>query len=509
MPANPAYSSPAINATPITGDRLKALDANSVRQLWKKGVDVFEQTSDFWKDFEGASPLALIQTENDTSKGAGQKITFSNRSGLYAEPHLGDERFVDSSHFEELLIGSNDLTVDWFRHGVEYTERAEELMGMRGELVSGLPEELGKWAGRLKSEKIFMMLREQVPGENVISINGALDWNTIVTHTQMMKRWGAASAMVGRTANGKALRRYVIVSSEDALTSLKLDTDYQSALRTTNQPQGRMFFDGGYTDVDGHVIRPYDGIEHDGYGAIGSPMNPLARLGVAIPSINVGAANYVIGGGADYDADKLGWVKTTKYFPGYDYKVQAGLTLTGSTDDFYIAVVNPPNAATDPNKYGLYKVGPVSNGTTTIASNDGNKLIIKAALASGAVAATASTHGAAKVTAADALATGSPAWDATKHTNNHPVDALVVLVWPDGTPKFASHILGAAAARRGYGKYRNHRTFQNKEGGFVRDVFFNTVMGQSVRLNRKGRAPGVLTVWHKGILAGTPLPTPA
>lgn len=508
MPSNPAYSAPTYTQSPITGDRLKALDANSVRQLWKKGVEVYEQAEDFWRPFMGSDPLSLIQVENDTSKGAGQKITFTNKSGLYFEPHMGDERFHDSSHYEELLIGSNDLTVDWFRHGVEYTERSEELMGMRGELVDGLPMELGKWAGRLSSEKIFMLLREQVPGENVINLTTGLGYNSIVTYAQNMKRWGAASAAVGRMKNGAPIRRYVVITPEDALTSLKLDSDYKDALKNTSQPEGGYFFSGGITDIDGHMIRPYNGVEHDGYGAIGSPMNPLARLGVAIPSINVGAANYIIGGGSDYDANLLSRVKTTKYFPGYDYKVQADLTLTGSTDDFFVAVVNPPNAAVDPGKYGLYKIGTVTDGTTPIKGNDGNKLIIKAALASGAAAATGSTYGAAKVTAAGALGTDSPAWDATKHTNNHPVDALVVLVWPSGVPKFCSFIMGAAAARRGYGKYRNNRSFDNKEGNFVRDVYFNTVMGQSLRKNRKGRVPGVLTLWHKGILAGTPLPTP-
>ncbi len=505
MPANPAYSSPSYTQSPITGDRLKALDANSVRQLWKAGVEVHEQASDFWSDFEGNDPLALIQTETNTAKGAGQKITFTNRSGLYAEPHLGDERFTDSSHYEELLIGSNELTVDWFRHGVEYTERAEELMGMRGELAAGLPDELGRWAGRLKSEKIFMMLREQAPAENVVELPGVLDWDAIVTHAQIMKRWGAASAMVGRQANGKPLRRYVVVAAEDALTSLKLDSDYKEALQNTTQPQGRMFFEGGYTDVDGHVIRPYDSIEHDGYGAIGSPMNPMARLGEAltITTSSYSAPVYLSGGGSDYDSTKLDRVKTTKYFPGYAYKVQAGVELTPSDQSYYVAIINPPNAPVGAGKYGFYRIG--RGQTTPLTINNGNRLAIEAALVDG------STVVAHAVGTGPALATtlGGLTWDSAKHTNTHPVDALVVLVNADGTARFCSHILGAAAARRGYGKYRNNRTFQNKEGNFVREVYFNTVMGQAIRKNRRGRAPGVLTIWHKGILAGTPLPVPA
>ncbi|HYF35438.1 MAG TPA: DUF4043 family protein [Prosthecobacter sp.] len=504
MPANPAYSSPSYTESPITGDRLKAISPDAVRKLWKRGVEVFEQTSDFFAEMEGNSPLSIIQTETDLSKGAGQEITFTKKSGLYGEAHLGEERFHDSRHYEELLIGTDKLSVDWFRHGVEYTERSEELMGMRGELVQGLPDELGKWGGRLKTEKMFMLFREQTPGENRITLSGTLNWNSIVTNAQMMKRWGAPSAMVGRDPSGKALRRYCIVACTDALTSLKLDSDYRDALKsTTSGMHNRFFFSGGFTDVDGHVIKEYEAIEHDGYGAIGSPLNPMARLGAAltITSTSYTAPVYITGGGSDYDANNI-LVKTTKYFPGYAYKVQAGVTLTPSTDDFYVAIINPPNAAVDPNKYGLYRIG---NGQTTpLTINDGNKLAIEAALVDGTtVAAHAVGTGPALVTSL-----GSVAWDANKHSNTHPVDALVVLVHADASAKFCSLILGAASARRGYGKYRNNRTFQNKEGNFVRDVFFNTVMGQSLRTNRRGRAPGVLALWHKGIYAGTPLPTP-
>jgi hypothetical protein len=145
MAANPAYATASYTEAPITGAQLAALSPAAVRMLWKAGVDVHEETSDFCAEMEGSGPMSIIQTETDTSKGAGQQITFTNKSGLYAEAHMGEERFTDSRHYEELLIGTNSLKVDWFRHGVDYTERSEEYIGMRGELVAGLPAQLGDW----------------------------------------------------------------------------------------------------------------------------------------------------------------------------------------------------------------------------------------------------------------------------------------------------------------------------------------------------------------------------
>jgi hypothetical protein len=314
--------------------------------------------------------------------------------------------------------------------------------------------------------------------------------------------------MIGRDPAGKAVRGYAVVSCTDALTSLELDDDFKAAIRATNyMPNTKYIFSGGYTPVRGHIIKEYEAFEHDGYGAIGSPMNPMGRLATAITGgINVGAANYITLGGSDYDANNI-LVKPAKYFPEYAYPVQAGVTLTPANQDFYVAIINPPNATTDPNKYGLYRIG--NDQLVPLVANDGVKLAIEAALTSTSTAATVSTSGAVKVTAADALGTGSPAWDANVHTNEHPVDALVVLVWPNGVAKFCSFMLGAASSRRGYGKYRNERTVDGKEGNFVREVYFNSVFGQAVRLNRKGRAPVVLTLWHEGQYAGTPLPLPS
>lgn len=501
MPAsNVAYSSPSYPAAPITGDRLAALSAASVRQLWAKGVEVWEQTSDFFAEMEGRGAMSIIQTETDLAKGAGQKITFTNRSGLYGEAHTGDDLFTDSSHYEELLLGSNELNVDWFRHSVRYTERAEEKMGMRGELMDDLPDALGQWAGRLKTENQFMLFRERAPSENKVTLTGSLTWNSIVEYAQMMKRWGAPPAKVGTDAAGRAVRGYCIVACTDALTSLELDPNFLQALREagTRGPVNSIFT-GGYTNVRGHVIREFEAIEHDGYGAIGSPLNPMARLGTAMTALDVAAANYIVGGGSDYDANNI-LVKPTKWFPDFAFKFLAGDALAAGTDDFYVAIVNPPNAATDPNKYGFYKIG--VGQPVALVANNGVKLAIASGLAAVATAATGATSGAAKVTTL-----GGVTWDATKHTNNHPVDALVVLVDSNAKALFDSLVLSAACARRGYGKYRNRRTTQDHEGGFVRDVYFNTVFGNALRSNRKGRVPGVLRLRHTGKYAGLPLPS--
>ena len=504
-PSNPAYTSPTYTGSPITGDRLKALDPGSVRKIWKKGFDTFETQHDFFAEMEGKNALSIIQTETDTAKGAGQEITFTVASELYGEPHLGDALFNDSRHFEELLMSSNTLKVDWFRHGIRHTQRSEEVMGMRGEIASflselqgGIPNRLGGWAGRLKTEMLFMMFLNRAPGENVINLGSTLTWDSIVQQTQMMKRFGATGAIVARDPRGKPVRSYVVVACTDALTSLELDSDYRDILRTTRDETGAKYiFSGGYTPVRGHIIKEYEAIEHDGYGAIGSPLNPMGRLANAITgstTIKNNTALRIIGGGSDYDANNI-LVKPTKYFPQYAYAfLEDDVLSPDGITKFHVAIVNPPNAPTDPGKYGFYEC----------LTNDGVGITVTKALVDGTNITAGSGVGGGPDTA---TTVGNLTWDGTKHTNTHPVDALFVLVDPSGKALFNSLVLSAACARRGYGKFRGDRFVDTKEAGFIREVYFWTVFGQSLRKNRRGALPGALVLQHTGQYAGLPLPS--
>src|SRR5579885_3113658 len=104
---NPAYTNPTYPDSPITGDYEYQINPASARMIWKEGFEEFEIAKDFWSEFEGSDPMSLIQTEEDTSKEAGQQITFSVKSGFFAEPHRGDQLFENSAHFESLLTSAN------------------------------------------------------------------------------------------------------------------------------------------------------------------------------------------------------------------------------------------------------------------------------------------------------------------------------------------------------------------------------------------------------------------
>lgn len=489
---------------PITGTKLATMAPDAVRRMWQSGIDLFEQSEDFFAPMEGG-PNSIIFEKTDLSKGRGQKITFTVGSGFYDEPHIGEQIFETADDYEEFLINTHDLVVDWVRHGVRVSERSEEIMGMRNEIQTGFNTQQGSWAGRLKSEQLFMMFRESLPMDNILYANGktantlvsadTLDWDEIISLGAILKTKGGEPAQVGALKNGQPVFRNAVVAASDALFSLDMDPSYKQILRDTKVEQyAKMLFEGGYSAPKGHIITEYTPIDHDGEGAIGSPLNPQARLGTAIAA---GTAPFAVTGGGNATSAAKTKKKYFKYFENFQYKFIGNLDATagGSTtlaqdaNTHYLLIINPANAATDPGKIGMYSY-------TT--GNDGNRITITKRL--GAAAAGD------RVTTLGNVVWNTGAW-LNRHTDTHPAGSLVVQCNANGVPLGHSFMLGKRAAYRGYGKHRNQRVQDDKEGGFLMERYIVSVFGQSLRRDRLGRVPSAVRLTHAIAIPGVSLPT--
>jgi hypothetical protein len=483
--------------SPNTGTSLATMSPGAQRKLWKKGADIYEQTHDFFMQMEGKARRSIIVTETDTSKGKGQKMTFTNMSGFYSEGRSGEEQFEDSANFEELLINDYELTVDFIRNATRWTARTEEWMGMRGELKNQLPYQLGEWMGRMKTERLFMMFNKKGASDNYVFANGkagkdslvsadVLDYDEIVVMGTQMKRLGGKPAIAGKTRNGVPIFRNCVVATSDALFSLEMDSSYKQVLREAgNRGEGNYIFEGGYTDVRGHVIKEYVPIDHDGDGPVGSPINPKAFLGEAVTA---GTTTFDIKGGGSAVAAAKTAIKYFKWFPRYAYKWLPSDTydIAGDAATFHVLIVNPPSG-TDANKIGMYEC----------TVNDGNKITVSKRLGSAIAGIRHTTVG--------DVVWNTGVWEG-KHTDVHPIGATIVLCNSKGVPIGNTLMLGAGAAIRGYGMYRNHRSQEQHEGGFVNDTFITSVFGQEPRKDRKNRCPGFMHLTHAVQYAGLPIP---
>lgn len=499
--------------SPNTGTTLSAQATAS--QLYQKTLDVYEQTTDFWQQFEGTGRDALIRTNTDVSKGAGQTINIRSLAGFYYEPTEGDELFEESADFENFVMQDYQLKVDYIRWATRMTERSEEFMGLRGELKAGIPREAGKWLGRIKSERMFMTMRERASSDNQINANGAviapkthtstlltadtLTYDEIIASCTRLKSLGGEPATV-KTQGKNSIKGFVVVGCTDALFSLETDTTYQSNLRTGGvRGNGNLLFSGGYTDVRGNIICEYNPIDHDGMGAVGSPLNPKAFAGKATRVTASGcddiiadadtAANTIYGGGNDSASTNNPTKRLYfKWFPGYNYQLSVGDTVGADAGPWYALAINPPNS-TNANKVIFFRY----------TTNDGNKLTCTGA-------ATKGDDGIGGTGAVGIDASASSKWyDFVGEDID--VGATIIPCTEDGVPYADTLFLSKAAAIRGYGKHRNKRGEDSREDGFINDLFIRSVFGQSLREDAAGKKPGVVRLRHAISYPGLSLPT--
>lgn len=492
-----AYDIQPIN----TGDGTTAQDAQAVREMWQQGVDVHDASKDFFRDLEGTGKDAVIMVKDQPSKGQGHTITFTNLSPFKKEPHHGDDYFENSTDYEKIRIGTYQLTVDYLRHASNYNERMEEVMGMRNELAHNIPEMLGEWMGRQKTEKMQMALIHKGSADSAYYAGaGTLDgivktdtltYDEVLKAGTMLKPRGGVPAKMGSDASGNPVYGYCLVATVDALYSLKNDSTYRQMVRDAGTRGGNnVLFTGGYEKIDNHFIKEYNPIDDDGVGATGSPQNPTMELGIAIAAGTTGSLD--ITGGGDATAAAETDVFYSKWFPKYDYKFIAGDVLDASADPtFYVIIYNVADslAGNDKGKWGFYAISTNNGNKLTTNNTNGDSAGAGARLA-GTTSGKASTQ------------IGNVVWDAEKNTTDHPAGSKVILANANGVPIGHTFLMGRMAALRGYGKHRNRRTQQIHEGGYITDVYCTSVFGQTPRFDRKNRSRGYLTITHAIEYAG-------
>jgi hypothetical protein len=473
--------------TPNTATALAAMSPESVRILWQKTVDVFEQTEDFFAQFEGSNKNSPIFVINDTEADKGLKFRVTSRAGYYGPGKSGDALFTDEDDFEQDVINSNELQADYLRNATSATKRTDEFMGMQGELVNGQAEELGKWMGREKSARIGMMFVLQGGAENLLYSGGkyseddlltadGLTYNDILLMGQALKPLGGRPAEVG-TVRGTPVYRYIVAGTTPSLFSLKQDDDYKQILREAGPREKydeNPLFTGGYMEVDGHIIKELNPIDPDGYAWSGSWWNAKAYLGTAITA---GTTTFDITGGGSAAAAAKTRIQYFRFFPNYAFEFSPEDIYTPDTSVVrYLLVIAPRGPVTasnpTPGKIGMYSY-------TT--GNNGNKITILNRLGPNNAGAMKSTLG--------EVQWNTGVW-AGKHAENFPIGSTVVLCNAKGVPIGDTIMMGAMAALRGYGKYRNWRTQWDVDGQFETRKYITTVFGQKLRKNVNNKYPG-------------------
>jgi N4-gp56 family major capsid protein len=482
-------------------------NATFLPELWKKGVQLSEAAENFFNQFEGPTENYSVMSVRDLSRGAGSKITFRTMAQLYGEGVQGET--LINSNTEDFRVGAYNLTVDFLRHAVSYNRRLEEKTALASELKSNVPVMLGNWLGRMKTERLMKLFLHKGNGRNYVFANGkastdallstdTLSYDGIVAYGQQLRTRGARPAQVA-TIDKNKLNRYVVVSTGEGLLSLKSETKYLQAINAAGGKEGYngVAFTGGFVDLDGHIIRQFDPIDHDGFGAIGSPLNAKATLGTAITAAT-GSAITVRATASDSTKPGYG-ASYFKYFSGYSYPFSAddadnkilGTTTTGG----YVLILNLTGS--DAGKFGFYRY----------SANSGNTLTLDRGLCGSAATEGTSEAFQMKRTVGSVSSATTGTWANANLTTSHPVGSLVIETNARGVAIGRSLVLGAMAAVRGYGSLDGERSEETFDGDFVRKTYITSIFGQSPYQRPDGDMPNFLVATHAVNYAGLNLPS--
>jgi len=484
-------------SSPNTGASLAAQAEAS--KIYDKVLRTFEQTSDHGEQFEGASTSALITTNTDLAKGAGMHMKIRTMAGLHDEPFEGDEIFEEEDDYESLVLNDFDLKVDFVRHATRYTQRSGMVMGLESQLKAGVPKQLGLKTGRTKWERMLMLMRERSSSNNQIIANGRtmatlkstdnIVFDTVVSGATVLKSQGSSPATVRVGKHGhEKIMGYVVFATTDSLFSLETDSTYKSLLENAgDRGAGNLMFNGGFSLVRGNIISPFNPIDHDGEGAVGSPANPKAFCGLAIAAPSTGNETILLKGGRNATAAAKTKKKYFKWFPGYAYRMGFGDTLTPDAGPHYALAINPPTGA-NAGKIAMFKY-------TT--GNDGNAITITQRLHSAILGGNCHTT------------VGSVTWDtgvwAGLHTNVVDLGATIIPCTERGVPFADAFVVGAGGVVRGYGSERNSIHTQTEQD-FIYSVYSKSIFGQAVFEDAQGNKPGVLRLRHAIKYAGLNIP---
>lgn len=498
------FASPYVN----TGATVITQDADNEAKVWQKGADKFDQTEDILKQFEGGAD-SIIQSVTETGAGRGHTVTFRAMAGLYGPGLQGESLFNgDRELLEEVRMSANSVKVDLLRNGIENFFMMEDALGMRGEIESELNEQMGAWMGRERSFQGLMSLIHQVDTGNHLFANdaGTLDglaagdllaMDDITTAAAMIEPMGGTPARIGMDGSGNPIRGACFLSTTTGVLGLKRDNDWKQAQREAgNRGATNLLFQGGMSEIDGNFIKTWNVIDHDGFGAVGSPLNPKAFLGVAIVAGTTAdmtgvTRTGIIGGGSAAAAAKTK-IPYFRFFPKFAFPFlgASALSVTASThflasgDKFYVKIVNPPNAATDPNKWGIYRC------TLNQMESGGNELTVDLRHA-------AAISGIAHTTVGNVVG-----WDPAVHTDVHPVGSLIVPCNASGVPYGRTLGLYKRAMRRARGAFTNKRMTDSREGGAVKELYIASIFGQKPRQNVTDKFPGVVVINHAATYPG-------
>lgn len=246
----------------------------------------------------------------------------------------------------------------WYGMGVTTVAQAETIVGSEWDRMNS--PMLEQRVGHKKSTDMQIVLRESSSSDNTVFPNGktlatlktadTFQTSVITKAGIVLSGNGANPMLVAQDPKRGRVEGYTFIGAHTSISSLYSDSVYLSAVENAGvRGMENPVFSGRYSDWNGHFIHPIQNRRRGTKGPVGSPLERIAFLGIAIAANDTGVNSGVItGGGATTTAGN----EYFENFDGFAYKLcsglapdaagtaQAGSTLTGTGSIWYVAIID-------------------------------------------------------------------------------------------------------------------------------------------------------------------------
>lgn len=285
---------------------------DSIPEFWEKRLYDDGMRKAFWgARFEGREGSAKpIITKDNFTKGPGDTLHFQVMSELISSGVTGESGLQGNE--DKLSMSQFDLSVDWIRNAVAFTENLERRVNFS--VIQVARQRLSNWIARYIDEGMFTQLittessaevlySGDAGSESALGDNDTFGTEEIDRIKLALQRKGAIPLST-KMNNGEELDTYGIVISGTDEYWLKGDSVWQQAQRDAGiRGEKNKIFTGALGMYNGMILYTHRSVK-SGLNIQGSPLRPEVRLST---TINSGASAIVVGTNSKADY--------TKFFP--------------------------------------------------------------------------------------------------------------------------------------------------------------------------------------------------